>query len=167
MRRAASFSSGATTSASRAASVLPSRSQRFAYSRDHSAKAFASSLPGKLPSAPAMRHSCARPQALPQSAAACGTASSAPPHALARIAAKIPARRLPETVSRLIALYQGDRSPDEEAAAFFRRVSPERVKALLADLEALPLEDALPEDFVDLAESTEFKVEILDGECSA
>ena len=85
----------------------------------------------------------------------------------ARIAAKIPARRLPETVSRLIALYQGDRSPGEEAAAFFRRVSPERVKALLADLEALPLEDALPEDFVDLAESTEFKVEILDGECSA
>jgi len=85
----------------------------------------------------------------------------------ARTAAKIPARRLTEAVSRLIMLYKSDRLPDEEAAAFFRRIPQERVKSLLADLEALTVVDSRPEDFVDLAEDTEFKVETMEGECSA
>jgi sulfite reductase (NADPH) hemoprotein beta-component len=85
----------------------------------------------------------------------------------ARTIARIPARRLPEAVSRLIGLYQAERSPEEEAGAFFRRVSPERARSLLADLEALSPESALPEDFIDLGENTEFKIETLEGECSA
>ena len=52
-------------------------------------------------------------------------------------------------------------------AAFFARVDVERVKTLLADLETLKPGDARPDDFVDLAETAEFKPEILDGECSA
>jgi hypothetical protein len=64
-------------------------------------------------------------------------------------------------------LYQSDRRPDEEAAAFFRRIPQERVRSLLADLEGLTLADSRPEDFVDLTEDTEFKVETMDGECSA
>jgi hypothetical protein len=41
------------------------------------------------------------------------------------------------------------------------------VKDLLADLEGLRLEDALPADFIDLGEDTEFKVETQEGECMA
>jgi sulfite reductase beta subunit-like hemoprotein len=84
-----------------------------------------------------------------------------------RTQAKVPARRIPETVARLVALYQAERRPDEPADVFFRRLDPARVKTLLADLEALTAEDAIPEDFVDLGEDGEFRVEILDGECSA
>jgi sulfite reductase beta subunit-like hemoprotein len=84
-----------------------------------------------------------------------------------RIAAKVPARRITEVVSRLVTLYHAERETAEDAAAFFRRLAPPRVKALLGDLEALTAEDALPEDFVDLGEDHEFRVEALEGECSA
>ena len=42
-----------------------------------------------------------------------------------------------------------------------------RVKALLADLEALTPENATPTDFVDLGEDEAFEVGTLEGECSA
>ena len=41
------------------------------------------------------------------------------------------------------------------------------MKAVLADLERLAPEDALPADFIDLGEDAEFAPEVLDGECSA
>jgi sulfite reductase (NADPH) hemoprotein beta-component len=84
-----------------------------------------------------------------------------------RIAAKIPARRMPDAVERLIGVYRAERRPGETATAFFKRVEPARVKEAVADLERLAPEDALPADFVDLGELTEFKVEAMDGECSA
>jgi sulfite reductase beta subunit-like hemoprotein len=84
-----------------------------------------------------------------------------------RTQARVPARRIPETVARLVELYRAERAPDEPADVFFRRLDPARAKALLADLEALTAEDAIPQDFVDLGEDGEFRVEILDGECSA
>jgi sulfite reductase (NADPH) hemoprotein beta-component len=83
-----------------------------------------------------------------------------------RIAAKIPARRVPEALERLIAYHAAERSHGESAAAFFGRVEVERVKALLLDLETLRAEDAADADFVDLGEETEFKVETMAGECS-
>jgi sulfite reductase (NADPH) hemoprotein beta-component len=85
----------------------------------------------------------------------------------ARLAAKIPARRLPEAVERLIGLYDREHVGDEPARDFFARIAVARVKALLADLEDLKAADARPDDFVDLGESAEFAPEILDGECSA
>jgi sulfite reductase beta subunit-like hemoprotein len=85
----------------------------------------------------------------------------------ARLAAKIPARRLPDAVERLIGFYAAEHAEAESATAFFARVDVERVKTLLADLETLKPGDARPDDFVDLAETAEFKPEILDGECSA
>jgi sulfite reductase (NADPH) hemoprotein beta-component len=84
-----------------------------------------------------------------------------------RLAAKIPARRIPEVVERLIDLYASDRLPDESATAFFGRVELERVKARLADLETLRPGDAVATDFIDLAETSEFVPEVMDGECSA
>jgi len=84
-----------------------------------------------------------------------------------RLAAKVPARRVADAVERLIALYREERANGETAAAFFRRVDLQRARAVLADLEALAPEGALPADFIDLGEETEFRPEVMDGECSA
>jgi sulfite reductase (NADPH) hemoprotein beta-component len=84
-----------------------------------------------------------------------------------RLAAKIPARRVPQAVERLVALYRMEGAEGEAAAVFFRKIEVPRVKALLADLEALTPEDARPEDFVDLGEDAAFKVETQEGECVA
>jgi sulfite reductase beta subunit-like hemoprotein len=87
--------------------------------------------------------------------------------AFGRLAAKVPARRVPLAVERLVALYSAERGEGETPPAFFRRVELARVKTLLADLEGLTPEGAAPEDFVDLGEETEFKVETQEGECMA
>jgi sulfite reductase beta subunit-like hemoprotein len=84
-----------------------------------------------------------------------------------KVAAKIPARRAPEAVERLVALYQAERRDGERLADFFRRADLARVKERLADLEHLTAADAQPEDYIDLAEDHEFAPEVMDGECSA
>jgi sulfite reductase (NADPH) hemoprotein beta-component len=84
-----------------------------------------------------------------------------------RIAAKVPARRIPEVVDRLIALYGKERLPGEAAAAFFRRVDADRVSQTLGDLDKVSADDAVAQDFVDLGETHEFVVETMAGECSA
>jgi sulfite reductase beta subunit-like hemoprotein len=85
----------------------------------------------------------------------------------ARLAAKIPARRIAEAVERLIALYARGRGPGEEATAFFARVDLGVVKEALAGLDQLTGSDAHPADFVDLGEVSAFNPTVLDGECSA
>ncbi len=84
-----------------------------------------------------------------------------------RLAAKIPARRIPQAVERLIDLYARDRQGDESAAAFFGRVDLDVVRHTLADLGRLQPGDAVPADFVDLGEASEFAPEVMEGECSA
>jgi sulfite reductase (NADPH) hemoprotein beta-component len=84
-----------------------------------------------------------------------------------RLAAKIPARRIPQAVERLIDLYATERQPGETATQFFGRVEMDVVKGRLADLETLRPGDAVLADFIDLAEATEFAPEVMDGECSA
>src|SRR5262249_58221899 len=49
-----------------------------------------------------------------------------------RLAAKVPARRVPEAVTRLVALYTSERAAGESALAFFRRIDVARVKGGLA-----------------------------------
>jgi sulfite reductase (NADPH) hemoprotein beta-component len=83
-----------------------------------------------------------------------------------RTAARVPARRVPEAVERLIALYSAEKMVAETPAAFFRRLSPERAKALLGDLEEVRESDARPEEFVDLGEDHAFVVETMAGECA-
>lgn len=84
-----------------------------------------------------------------------------------RLAAKIPARRVPEAIDRLLTLHQREGRPGEKAAAFFQRLELPQVRALLADLETLTAEDAAADDYVDLAEEKAFVPEVLEGECSA
>ena len=85
----------------------------------------------------------------------------------ARLASKIPARRIAEAVERLIGLYARERVAGETATSFFGRVDLDRVKIELADLERMTIDDVVPDDFVDLGEAGEFAPEVLDGECSA
>ncbi|HEX9188906.1 MAG TPA: nitrite/sulfite reductase [Vicinamibacteria bacterium] len=85
----------------------------------------------------------------------------------ARLAAKVPVRRAGEALERLVALYQKEAREGEPAKEFFRRVELERVKEVLRDLEALTAEDGTPDDFVDIGDAGAFKVEAMEGECSA
>jgi len=84
----------------------------------------------------------------------------------ARLAAKIPARRIPVAVERLMALYAGEKRDGESAPAFFARADLAHVKEALADLELLTEASASPSDFVDLGEADAFNPEVLEGECS-
>ena len=84
-----------------------------------------------------------------------------------RLAAKVPARRLTVVLERLLALYASDRMAGESATAFFRRVEVSRVKEVLADLEMMTPGSIAADDFVNLAETTEFNPEVQEGECSA
>jgi sulfite reductase beta subunit-like hemoprotein len=84
-----------------------------------------------------------------------------------RLTAKIPARRVPEAVDRLLKLYEEERTAGETAPAFFHRVEVARAKAAVADLERMTAEDVLPADFIDPGEDHAFSPEVMDGECSA
>jgi sulfite reductase (NADPH) hemoprotein beta-component len=83
-----------------------------------------------------------------------------------RLAAKVPARRAPEALERLVRLYAATRQDGESPVAFFRRLAVPKVKALLADLEALTPDSATDTDFIDLAETTAFRPETTEGECA-
>jgi sulfite reductase (NADPH) hemoprotein beta-component len=84
----------------------------------------------------------------------------------ARLAAKVPARRIPQVVERLIDLYARERQPDESATAYFGRVELDVVKQTLGDLEKLQPGDAVPADYIDLGEAAEFAPEVMEGECA-
>ncbi len=78
-----------------------------------------------------------------------------------RVVGRLPARRIPEAVERLLGWYGRERSPGEAAAAYFRRAPLPAAQALLKDLEA-----AGPEDFRDLGQDREFAVQVSAGECA-
>jgi sulfite reductase beta subunit-like hemoprotein len=84
-----------------------------------------------------------------------------------RLAAKIPARRIPDVVERLIDLYVREKRDGESAVSFFGRVELDAVRATIGDLERLEAQGAVAGDFVDLGEANEFAPEVMDGECSA
>ena len=94
-------------------------------------------------------------RALPQYFISVGGGLQAGEAHFARPVAKVPARRVPEAVERLLAHSLRRRAPGEDVRAFLRREEPARLKALLADLEALESADASPADFVDLGQEIE------------
>jgi sulfite reductase beta subunit-like hemoprotein len=79
---------------------------------------------------------------------------------------KLPARRVPDAVLRLVTLYQMEKEPAETALAFFRRVDAALVKSALADLAAFDAQTAAPEDWLDHGDEKPFKVAIGQGECA-
>jgi sulfite reductase beta subunit-like hemoprotein len=83
-----------------------------------------------------------------------------------RRSVKIPARRVPEALTRLLALFRDERAPDESALAFFRRVDLARVDTALADLTTFSESDLLEDDYKDLGSDQPFEVEVGEGECA-
>jgi sulfite reductase (NADPH) hemoprotein beta-component len=106
-------------------------------------------------------------RAVPQYFVMAGGGADADGAAFGRIVAKVPARRCPEAVDRLVAVYQAERHLGEGLAAFMRRADLGRLKAALSDLEPITEGTADASDFIDLAEDKAFAPEVLDGECSA
>jgi sulfite reductase (NADPH) hemoprotein beta-component len=106
-------------------------------------------------------------QPVPQYFVMVGGGADAQGATFGRLAAKIPARRIPKAVERLIALYTRERAPGESAPSYFARVDLETVKRTLGDLERLATDQAEPADFVDLGEVSAFNPLVMDGECSA
>ena len=106
-------------------------------------------------------------RAVPQYFVMVGGATSATGASFARTAAKIPVRRIPDALERLIKMYERDRTDGESAPAFFQRVELLKVTLELQDLQRLTEADSVPLDFVDLAESAAFAPEVMEGECSA
>jgi sulfite reductase beta subunit-like hemoprotein len=80
---------------------------------------------------------------------------------------KLPARRVPEAVARLVELYRKERQEGEKAPAFFRRVDAALVKQALSDLTTFDPTTAKPEEWLDHGDDTPFKVAIGQGECAA
>jgi sulfite reductase beta subunit-like hemoprotein len=107
------------------------------------------------------------PKAVPQYFVMVGGGTEHGGASFGRLAAKIPARRIPEAVDRLIEMYATEKSDGESAPDFFRRVTVDHVRLALADLERLTKEAAVPTDYVDLAEAAEFAPEVMDGECAS
>jgi hypothetical protein len=64
-------------------------------------------------------------------------------------------------------LYVKERHAGEAATSFFRRVDVGAVKAVLSDLEQLTPATATADDYVDLAETAEFKPKFKKASASA
>ena len=77
---------------------------------------------------------------------------------------KVVARRVPDAVAVLLKLYEAERNADESPAAFYRRVDPKRVVAVLGDLVASGPEKGEERD---VGEESGFEVAIGAGECAA
>jgi sulfite reductase (NADPH) hemoprotein beta-component len=84
-----------------------------------------------------------------------------------RLAAKVPARRVPEALARLIALYRAERRDGEKADEFFARIDPSRAGAAIGELAVLAPGDVRAEDVVDLGDTVPFSPESSEGECAA
>jgi sulfite reductase (NADPH) hemoprotein beta-component len=79
---------------------------------------------------------------------------------------KVPSRRIPEAVTRLVALYLAERRAGEPAGAFFER-AVERARETVAPFEELRLEEATDEDFIEPGGAEAFLVDVKPGECAA
>jgi sulfite reductase beta subunit-like hemoprotein len=79
---------------------------------------------------------------------------------------KVPSRRIPEAVTRLVSLYLAERRAGEPAGAFFVRAL-DRARETVAPFEDLRLEDATAEDFIEPGSAEAFLVDVKPGECAA
>lgn len=84
-----------------------------------------------------------------------------------RLVARLPARRVPEAVDRLISHFEAHRNEGESLRGYLRRLPLPEAKALISDLEKIDEANARAEDFVDLGSTVQFKVVMAEGECAA
>ncbi len=106
-------------------------------------------------------------RAVPQYFVMIGGGTDGEAASFGRVVAKLPARRCTTALERLLRLCAAERQPNEASRAFFRRVDPTRIKLLLADLDRMTADTATPDDYIDLAETTQFVPETMEGECAS
>jgi len=82
---------------------------------------------------------------------------------------KLPARRIPDAVVRILELYRKDRqAPTELFRSFATRVGVDYWKKALAEFETLPPFDTSPEAYRDWGAEEEFSLGGMGpGECAA
>ncbi|RTI13763.1 nitrite/sulfite reductase [Thermus scotoductus] len=84
-----------------------------------------------------------------------------------QVVARIPARRTPEAVERILKRYQEERERGESFQAYLDRVGAASFKPLLEDLQTIPSYEEAPEYYQDLgAEGETFRVQLGRGECA-
>ncbi|WP_337845706.1 nitrite/sulfite reductase [Thermus sp.] len=84
-----------------------------------------------------------------------------------QVVGRIPARRVPEAVERILRRYQAERQNGESFQAFLERVGVASFKPLLADLQEIPPYEEDPTLYEDLgAEGQAFSVALGRGECA-
>jgi sulfite reductase beta subunit-like hemoprotein len=105
-------------------------------------------------------------RAVPQYFVMVGGAATSDGATFARLAAKIPARRVAAAMERLLAWYRDSRVGNESPREFFGRAPLPAIKALLADLETFTPEASAPDDYIDLGETQPYTPEVMDGECA-
>jgi len=103
---------------------------------------------------------------LPQVFVLVGGGVDEPGASFGRLVGKVPARRAPEAVRRLVERYLAGRTDGERAHEFFNRAF-DRAKEVVAPLEELRLEKARPEDFIEPGATEPFRPDSQDGECAA
>jgi sulfite reductase beta subunit-like hemoprotein len=87
---------------------------------------------------------------------------------LARPLARVPARRIPELVRRLISVYRQHRAEGESLYAFFHRADATWLSKQVSDLAEMSVR--LGEEanfFIDIGDTRPFKIETGEGECAA
>lgn len=76
---------------------------------------------------------------------------------------KLVARRVPEAVVKLLAMYEAERTEGETPKSFFKRIDGKRVVAMLGELTS----GFQAGEEADIGETTGFQVAIGEGECAA
>lgn len=84
-----------------------------------------------------------------------------------QVVGRLPARRVPEAVERILKRYLEERQNGESFQAYLDRVGAASFKPLLQDLQEIPPYEEAPEFYQDLgAEGEAFSVQLGRGECA-
>lgn len=79
---------------------------------------------------------------------------------------KVPSKRAPELVERLLEVYRAQAEEKESFAVFVRRLGKERIKEIMAEFDALPEFDDDADFYVDWLQDREFSLQSGQGECA-
>jgi sulfite reductase beta subunit-like hemoprotein len=79
---------------------------------------------------------------------------------------KIPARRVPEAVSRILQTFLSERSDEENFWQYVDRAGVARFRSLLRDLTEIQTKNTLDDLFVDLGQDAAFAAKVGAGECA-
>jgi len=85
----------------------------------------------------------------------------------ARPTVKVPAKKAPALVGRLLDLYQAERLEGEKFEAFVQRVGLARIREAVKDLTDLPPQVQAPDAYLDWGGTEQFKVQTGPGECAS